>query len=44
MNLIANEYGYRGGEVANYLRKDPAVVTRYLKERKLLASEMDDVI
>ena len=44
MSLIADDYGYKGREVANYLRKDPAVVTRYLKERKLLTSEMDKVL
>ena len=44
MSLVANEYGYKGSEVANFLRKDPAVVTRYLKERKLLTSEVGKVL
>jgi hypothetical protein len=31
-SLIAREYGYRGREVAGFLQKDPAVITRYLKK------------
>jgi len=31
LSLIAREYGYRGREVAEFLQKDPAVITRYLK-------------
>ena len=33
MSIVANEYGYKGKEVARYLKKDPAIITRYLKER-----------
>ena len=30
-SLIAKEYGYKGKEIAGYIQKDPAVVTRYLR-------------
>jgi hypothetical protein len=28
-SLVASEYGYKGKEVAEYIRKDPAMITRY---------------
>lgn len=43
MSLVAREYGYKGQEIAEYLRKDPAVITRYLKEGKRLESEIEKV-
>ena len=30
-SLVAREYGYKGKEIAGYIQKDPAVVTRYLR-------------
>ncbi len=33
-SLIAKEYGYKGKEIAGYIQKDPAVVTRYLREKE----------
>jgi hypothetical protein len=39
--LVAREYGYKGKEIAGYIQKDPAVVTRYLKERKDLKAEVE---
>jgi hypothetical protein len=32
MSLAAKDYGYRGQEIAEYLQRDPSVITRYLKE------------
>ena len=43
MSLVGNEYGYKGRELAKYLRKDPSVITRYLKERKNLSREAEQV-
>ena len=43
MSLVAREYGYKGREIAEYLRRDPAVVTRYLKERERLEDEVEKV-
>jgi hypothetical protein len=43
MSLVAREYGYKGQEIAEYLWKDPAVITRYLKEGKRLESEIEKV-
>lgn len=33
-SFIAHEYGYKGKEIAEYAKKDPASVTRYLKEKR----------
>lgn len=38
--VIAREYGYRGVEIAKYLRKDPTAVTQYARKR----SELRDFI
>jgi len=43
-SLVASEYGYKGREIARYIRKDPAVITRYLKERSSLADEVEEVV
>jgi putative transposase len=43
MSLVAREYGYKGREIAEYLRKDPAVITRYLCEEENFKTEMDRV-
>ncbi len=43
MSLVAKEYGYKGQEIAEYLRRDPAVITRYLKEGKRLESGVEKV-
>lgn len=39
--LIAKEYGYKGTEISGYLRKDPAVITRYLKVKAELAGDLE---
>ena len=43
-SIVASEYGYRGREIAKHIRKDPAVITRYLKERSSLIEEVERVI
>jgi putative transposase len=43
MSLVAREYGYKGREIAEYLRKDPAVITRYLRDEEDFKTEMDRV-
>jgi len=43
ISLVAKEYGYKGKEVAEYLWRDPSVITRYLKEGNLLGSEVEKV-
>jgi REP element-mobilizing transposase RayT len=44
LSLIAKEYGYRGKEIGRYIRKDPAVITRDLKEKRKLEKETEKVI
>ena len=42
--LVSKEYGYQGKEIAVYIRKDPALISRHLKERKDLKEETEKVI
>ena len=42
--LVAKEYGYKGKEIAEYIRRDPAVVSIALKERKRLEKDMENMI
>ncbi|HEC98726.1 MAG TPA: hypothetical protein ENI58_11370 [Nitrospirae bacterium] len=44
LTLVAKEYGYKGKEIAEFTRKDPAIVTRHLKEKKNLEGEIKKVI
>ena len=44
LSLAAKEYGYKGKEIGLYIRKDPAVITRNLKEKKQLEKEIEKVI
>jgi REP element-mobilizing transposase RayT len=44
VSLVAKEYGYKGQEVAEYLWRDPSVITRYLKEGNRLGSEVEKVL
>jgi hypothetical protein len=44
ISLAAKEYGYAGREVAKYIQKDPAMVTRYLKEKGDLKGEVEKAI
>ena len=41
--LSFDNLGYKGREIAEYLRRDPAVITRYLKEGKRLEGEVEKV-
>jgi hypothetical protein len=40
-SLVGSEYGYKGKEMAEYIRKDPAMITRYLKDRKNSEAEVE---
>jgi hypothetical protein len=44
MSLVANEYGYKNKEIAEFIRKDPVVVSRHLKESAYLEDEVEKVI
>jgi len=44
LSLVAHEYGYRGKEVAVYIRKDPALITRHSKQMKELEKEVQQVL
>jgi hypothetical protein len=39
-SLVASEYGYKGKQMAEYIRKDPAMITRYLKDRENSETEV----
>jgi REP element-mobilizing transposase RayT len=43
MSLVAKEYGYKGQEIAEHLWRDPAVITRYLREEKRFETEVEKV-
>jgi len=43
LSLVGKEYGYKGREIAEYLRKDPSVVTRYLREAKRFETDLKKV-
>jgi len=43
MSLAAKDYGYRGQEIAEYLQRDPSVITRYLKEGGKFEAEAERV-
>jgi hypothetical protein len=34
-SLVAHDFGYKGREIAEYMRKDPALITRHLKEKEM---------
>jgi REP element-mobilizing transposase RayT len=42
--LISKEYGYRGKEIADYIGRDPAIISMALKDRSQLADDMERVI
>lgn len=44
LSLVANEYGYKGKEIAEYIKKDPAIVTRHLKEKNDFRREIEKLI
>jgi len=42
--LIAKEYGYKGREIADYIRRDPAIISIAVKDRNRLAKDIERVI
>jgi putative transposase len=44
LSLVAHEYGYRGREIAGYMGKDPALITRHIKEKEELKRDTERVI
>ncbi len=44
MSLVAKEYGYKNKEIAEFIRKDPVVVSRHLKEKAHLEDEVEKII
>ena len=44
MTLIAEGYGHKRKEIAEFMEKDPAVVTRYLREKQSLSEEKESII
>lgn len=42
--LTAIEYGYSGREISRYIGKDPAIITRYGKEKALYGQEVEQII
>jgi len=43
LSLVGKEYGYRGCEIAEYLRRDPSVITRYLREGNRFETEINKI-
>jgi hypothetical protein len=43
-SILAKEYGYKGREIAAYLRKDPAAVTGYLRSGRDVRKEVEAVV
>jgi hypothetical protein len=41
---VARAYGYKGREIADYTRKDAAIITRYLKEKEACRKDAEKVI
>lgn len=42
--LLAGEYGYMGKEIAEYVKRDPAIISTAHKERKRLEADLERVI
>ena len=34
-SLVAHDFGYKGREIAAYMRKDPALITRHIKQKEM---------
>ena len=43
MSLVAKQYGYKGREVAEYLGRDPSVITRYVEEGNRLGTVVENI-
>lgn len=44
LSLVAKEYGYKGRHIAEYIRKDPALITRHVKDKDELKKDTEQVI
>jgi chromosomal replication initiation ATPase DnaA len=44
LSLVAHEYSYTGKGIADYMRKDAALITRHLKEKELLKQDVERVV
>ena len=44
LSLVAHEYGCSGREIAEYMQKDPALITRHIKEKEDLKKDVEQVI
>jgi hypothetical protein len=42
--FISKEYGYKGKEIAEYIRRDPAIISTVLKDRKRFIKDMERVV
>ncbi|MBI5026212.1 MAG: transposase, partial [Nitrospirae bacterium] len=42
--LVADEYGHKGKDIAGYIHKDPAMISRHLKEKADLKEETEKLI
>lgn len=43
MSLVAKHYGYKGRDVAEFLMRDPSVITRYMEEGNRLGNEVEKI-
>ena len=43
LSLAGKDYGYRGREIAEYLSRDPSVITRYLRDRNGFKTDIEKV-
>jgi REP-associated tyrosine transposase len=44
-SLVAREYGYKVTEIAGYMRRDPAIITRHIaREKEELRGEVEKVV
>ncbi|MDO8282839.1 MAG: transposase [Thermodesulfovibrionia bacterium] len=44
LTIAAREYKYKCSEIAAFIKKDPAIVTRYLKEKEDMKEDVDVLI
>jgi hypothetical protein len=44
LSLVAHECGYSGKEIAEYMRKGPALITRHIKEKKEMKKDIELVL
>ena len=44
MSITAGEYGYKKVEIADYLKKDPAAVTLYMRDKNERREDIEKVV